>query len=93
MKNTELFKNVIEHFGEKHQLVKFMEECAEAQVEIAKYLNDNDLIQGRRAALIGELADLKIMLNQMIFLFGEEYFQEVYLQKVERLKFRAFSQE
>ena len=55
---------IAEHYGEKHQMLKSVEEMAELTQAIIKYLDDpaewNDLI--------GELADVLIMVEQLDYL-------------------------
>ena len=54
-----------EEFDNKQQIIKAIEEMAELSKELAKELNDN----GNEDAIREEIADVMIMMEQMVFLF------------------------
>jgi NTP pyrophosphatase (non-canonical NTP hydrolase) len=54
-----------ETFDNKQQIVKAIEEMSELSKELAKELNDN----GNEDAIREEIADVMIMMEQMVYLF------------------------
>ena len=56
---------ILEHYGLEAQTIKAIEELAELQVELAKMLNK----QSGHDALISEIADVYIMLTQLMVIF------------------------
>jgi NTP pyrophosphatase (non-canonical NTP hydrolase) len=54
-----------ETFDNKQQIIKAIEEMAELSKELAKELNDN----GNKHNIRQEIADVLIMMEQMVFLF------------------------
>ena len=56
---------ILEHYGPEAQTVKAIEELAELQAELAKMLNK----QSGHDALISEMADVYIMLTQLVVIF------------------------
>ena len=57
----QLLNKAIHKFGMRNQMIVTMEECAELQKEISKYLRG----QPNPAALAEEIADVEIMLEQL----------------------------
>lgn len=71
---------IAEHYGEEHQMLKSVEEMAELTQAIIKYLDD----PAEWDALIEELADVLIMVEQLDYLtqrwvvpFGYEHLSDV----------------
>ena len=64
MKKT--LTEAIQLYGEENQLIVALEELAELQKEITKTLRG----QGRREAVLEEIADVRIMLEQLIIIGG-----------------------
>lgn len=67
MDRIEAFKKFIELYGQKAQLEVTQEECAELIQAISKYFRGKE---GAREKIIGELADVKIMVEQLIYMFN-----------------------
>ena len=55
----EILEKIIKHYGPEHQRMKACEELAELQVEI---------FHGNKKKIVGELADVYIMLNQIMLI-------------------------
>lgn len=64
-RETEL-KKIIEFYGEKAQTIKAIEELSELTKELCKYLNG----QIDEKAIKEEMADVQVMLNQLILIFN-----------------------
>ncbi len=63
---------LLKKYGHDAQIVKAIEELAELQVVLAKFLNMNSLREPLAFdAITNEIADALIMVNQMRILFGE----------------------
>lgn len=58
------------HYSEPRQIAKGLEELSELSEVLAKYLAKGGTYHGYKENLIEELADVIIMLNQIIFLEG-----------------------
>ena len=56
---------ILRHYSPEAQTVKAIEELAELQAELAKLLNK----QSSHAELVGEMADVYIMLTQLMVIF------------------------
>ena len=67
--NKGLYKIREELFGERWQLRKAQEELGECIAAINHYLNDRP---GGRKALIDEVADCILMVEQMTYMLGEK---------------------
>ena len=61
MEEDEIYDLAMEKFGEKHQALILVEECAELQKELVKFIRD----KGDWAHLAEEMADVEIVLEQM----------------------------
>lgn len=61
-----IYEKAIRYYGEEHQIAKATEEIGELLTEIGRYM------AGERnwPDLLGELADVKIMLEQMQLILG-----------------------
>lgn len=86
MECTELRKRVyqraVSKYGEELQLIVAMEELSELQKEICKFLRGN----GNRDHLLEEVADVKIMIEQVEMIFDFTYSVNAAMcEKVERL--------
>lgn len=58
-------KEIADRYGKQSQIVKAIEEMAELTHELARDLIWND----RREQIVEELVDVKIMLEQLIYLY------------------------
>jgi NTP pyrophosphatase (non-canonical NTP hydrolase) len=65
MQEPSIAVKACEEFGSKPQIIKAIEEMAELSKELAKELNDN----GNEDNIREEIADVLIMMEQMVFLF------------------------
>lgn len=85
MNEQEVFKAAMDKWGADAQTVIMFEEMAELQKELCKHARGTD----NRAHIAEEIADVQIMLEQMIILYGcEEAVREYRRSKIERLKIR-----
>lgn len=65
-----IYEKAVKHYGADSQISKAIEEMAELMMELARYQNGEDNV-----SLIGdEIADVKIMLEQLIVIFGSQSF-------------------
>lgn len=78
-----LARQVLRHYGVIHQKSKTIEELAELIVALQK-----DLLEGKEKhsrAVLEEIADVKIMLMQMLFdEDDEEFVEKIMRQKLDR---------
>ena len=78
-----LARQVLRHYGVIHQKSKTVEELAELIVALQK-----DLLEGKQKhskAVLEEIADVKIMLMQMLFdEDDEEFVEKIMRQKLDR---------
>ena len=78
----------IQLYGEENQLIVALEELAELQKEITKTLRG----QGRREAVLEEISDVRIMLEQLIIIGGfssielDEELARKYVRLVRRME-------
>ena len=74
----------IDHYGAVNQVQKAIEEFAELTIELSRYGKDRFRIM----ALIEELADARIMIEQMMLIFeiDDEELDENIKFKIERLE-------
>jgi NTP pyrophosphatase (non-canonical NTP hydrolase) len=79
---NEIYEKTLEVWGEKSQYDQAVEECAELIVTLKHY------IRGKTdtTSVIDELADVYLMLGQLIYMFGEQDVQRVISKKAESLK-------
>ena len=80
----ELYKNAINNWGIRPQVMMAMEETGEMLNAIGKY----DRGRANESDVITELADVWIMMEQMAAFFGWEEFKKEKERKLERLKER-----
>lgn len=66
MFDVELLREAINHYGPDAQMNVAVEECSELQKEICKHFRGCD----NRDHLAEEVADVAIMLQQLILIFG-----------------------
>lgn len=85
MKTNELYHRAIETYGIRNQWAVAVEELAELQKEICKMLRGG----GDIAHLAEEIADAKIMIEQLIIIFDvKEMVEDYRRRKLERLERR-----
>lgn len=79
-----IYKEALDKWGVQSQLQMAIEECAEFIVKAAKlYRNKNN---STPLEVIEEIADVKIMMEQMEIVFGENLVKNAKTRKLERLK-------
>lgn len=77
-----ILEGAIKKWGYQHQVIVAIEEMAELQKELTKWLRS----KGSAAGLLEEMADVSIMLNQLQLIFGDPTDQEIAkLERLERL--------
>lgn len=87
---NDLYKRAAEVFGRENQIIVAIEEMAEATKELTKTLRSGGEVEW----LAEELADARIMIEQMEQLFGIESVVEKWRKmKLERLAERVEAQE
>ena len=65
METTEIYKRIIEKFGKEAQTIVAIEELSELQKALCKYLRGQDNFEN----IVEEIADVKIMLEQLELIF------------------------
>jgi len=78
-----LYRDCMEFWGIERQSRMLQEECAELIVAISHYLRER---KGSTEKLVEELADVRIMSDQLIAYFGEDRVMEVVDRKSDRVK-------
>lgn len=76
----------IEVYGESKQIVKAIEEMAELTHALCRYLTDD--LQNHEDEVTEELADVIVMVMQLLIVFDGETVKAMIEQKVERLRAR-----
>lgn len=80
-----VYEDALIRYGKQNQLVVAIEEMSELQKEICKYFRH----EGKTQDFVEEVADVCIMLEQIIFMFDlEDDVKRVMEEKVQRLKGR-----
>lgn len=80
--DNKALKKIIDHWGEKKQQIKAIEELSELQKAICKHLIENN---GSIDNITEEMADVSIMLNQLLVIFNnEKAVNEIIEQKLAR---------
>lgn len=85
MSNREIFETALKTWGAGAQTLMVFEEMSELQKELCKNARGKENVE----QIAEEIADVQIMLEQMIILHGcEEAVKEYKRSKIERLKIR-----
>ena len=81
-----LYKQAVEKWGEDAQLNQMEEEMAELIVAINKFKRARDFVAQRKEGvmenLYEELADVKLCLEQMEYIFGEQKIDDMLDKKI-----------
>ena len=86
MNNTELYRLALSTYGADTQTLMMMEEMAELQKELCKHSRGKN----NKTGIAEEIADVQIMLEQMMLLHDCEGMVKYFKQKkLERLKDRV----
>lgn len=83
-KEEEVYKMALAVFPPEHQIICMIEECAELQKELVKYLRGKP----NPDHILEEMADVDILLNQMKAIFGARLFRIAKVHKLKRLEKR-----
>ena len=67
--DEEKVKRIAEYYGWNNQLKQLVEECCELYVESLHYIREGKGIE----RIFEEIADVLIMINQIIYLIGHGY--------------------
>lgn len=78
-----LSERAVQQWGTAKQIIKTIEECAELQVVLSKWLNYSPITN---APIVDEIADALITVNQMRLHFGAEEVDARIKYKLERLE-------
>ena len=85
MSNKEILETALSAYGSEIQRIVAIEELSELQKELCKSLRCADNV----GQIAEEIADVQIMLDQMVMLFGcSEETEKWRADKIERLKIR-----
>lgn len=81
-----ILEKIIHKFGQESQTIKAIEEMSELTVELTKRLNGSE---SNRSQLLGELADVQVMIWQLVIIYSsEERFERRINAKLQRTKER-----
>ena len=81
MRYRDLYAKTIDKWGEKAQFEQAVEECAELIATLQHFTRGK---VDRRVA-VDELADVYLMVGQLIYMFGEEDFTAAVEKKIVKL--------
>lgn len=84
--NQELYSRAMIQWGERRQILAFIEEMAELTVELSKCLN----AKNSKGNVFEELADVEIMLEQMRLCFDWTKVAGFKAEKLDRLERHLF---
>ena len=87
--NKEILKKAIKRYGTHNQMLKCIEECGELSRAVSRILTelssgDGFTTEASQENLYEELADVLIMIEQMIIMF--DCGDEVFIQQVKKMK-------
>ena len=82
MQYTDIYRRTIEKWGEQAQLDQAVEESAELIATLKHYARGK---VGRDAVIL-ELADVYLMVGQLIYMFGEKELEEAVEKKIAKLE-------
>jgi NTP pyrophosphatase (non-canonical NTP hydrolase) len=78
----EIYRAALEKWGTEAQFDQMVEECAEMITVLKHYRRG----RAGEAEVIGELADVTLMVGQLTFIFGEERVQQAVQDKVAKVR-------
>ena len=87
--NKDVLQKAIKHYGTHNQMLKCIEECGELSRAVSRILTESSSGDGfttetSQENLYEELADVLIMIEQMIIMF--DCGDEVFIQQVKKMK-------
>lgn len=95
----DIYKDSIIKWGEMGQLDQTVEEMAELTCAISKYkrqFNDSLLDYQKENIMediYEEIVDVKLMLEELEFMFGKENINKMYEKKVDKLKLELYGKD
>lgn len=87
MDNKTLYLKAIEKWGVTSQIDLAQEECAELIQAISKYKRFGNI---HESAIIEELADVSLMVEQLVLIFGNEKFHAARKFKLKKLQLMLY---
>lgn len=82
-------QQIAEHYGLRSQMRQLIEEMAELTQVICKAERyDLDTV---REHLVEEVADVQVVLDQVIYLLGDNRIEQIRAEKIERQKRRIYA--
>ena len=87
-----IYNDAIDKWGETAQLDQMVEEMAELTLAISKYKRqlNNSLLDYQKVGVMDnlytEIADVKLMIEEMEFMFGKENVDKAYKKQLEKFK-------
>ena len=94
-----IYQDAIDKWGETAQLDQMIEEMAELTLAISKYkrqFNDSLLDYqkvGVMENLYTEIADVKLMIEEMEFMFGKKNVQKAYQKQLQKFEQELYGKE
>lgn len=82
MKHTDIYRATLEKWGEEAQYDQAVEECAEL-IAVLKHFRRG---KAGTKEVVAELADVYMMVGQLIYMFGEEQVDEAVAVKMDKLR-------
>ena len=79
MGEKELYEQALNTWGHESQIIMAIEECGELITALAQ------AYRGRNVDIAEEIADVKIMMEQLSLIFGETLVEEIKHEKLKRL--------
>ena len=94
-----VYEDAITKWGENAQFDQLVEEMAELTLAVSKYkrqFNDSLLPEQRKNVmdnLFVEIADVKLMIEEMEFMFGKENVDKAYEKQLKKFKLELYGEE
>ena len=82
MHPNEVIIKAVQTYGREHQITKAIEEMAELMNELAKSQDKRTTTE----KVIDEIADVKIMLKQLEYIYGQFKVEKRFMEKIKRLE-------
>lgn len=80
------YEVILGHYGEESQMLKAIEEMGELTSVLIRWLRDDDRVN--RDDVITEIADVSIMIEQLMYIFGKLAVEDEIIYKLMRTKER-----
>ena len=96
MKDRNVYQDAIVKWGENAQLDQMVEEMAELTLAISKYKRQftDSLLDYQKVGvmenLYTEIADVKLMIEEMEFMFGKENVQKAYDKQMKKFELELY---